>query len=370
MKITGFDIRAIAIPLEQKVKWANISETANEMLMLRIETDSGVFGLAQKKVHSVWTGMSRDMVALDLRDVYQPMLAGIDPLRSERVWAQINRIGGWSPTKTMLDIALHDLRARAAGLPVWKYLGGWSDTVDVHGFIARGSIPERLEKMTRQIESFGFGGFKIKIGTDESGDCEFLKEVRREFGDDLVMRVDANSGYTMDEAIRVSRRLADLGVQDFEDPCPLLGRNVRQTLYRSSPVPIVVDHVINGIEAARTVLEEGALRLALKVSRLGYRQSLEIMAECRKFGAKVVAGSLTECSLGALGALHFHAAHEDFAWCGAEDSYFATLSDDVTDIPEIRDGKVCLGDTPGLCTDWNPEKLEQYAVPLTGFGNA
>ena len=146
MKITRFDIRLVSIPLPEVVRWSNVSEAANELLTLRIETDDGVFGLAQKKIHPVWAGMTSRMVAQELNEVYGPMLRGLDPLRTEQIWAQIDRVVGWSATKALLDIALHDVAARAAGLPMWKYLGGWNNEVEVFGFNSRFALVHLLRK--------------------------------------------------------------------------------------------------------------------------------------------------------------------------------------------------------------------------------
>lgn len=365
MEITGFDIRLVSIPLERQVVWANLSENANELLTLRIETDTGLFGLAQKKVHSLWSGMSQEMAAQELRRVFLPMLRGMDPLRTERIWAKLDEVSGWSPARVLLDIALTDLAARSAGQPMWRFLGGWSDQVEVCGFNARGEARERLDVIAREIDRFGFRAYKIKIGADEAGDLEFLRMLRAEYPD-LRIRVDANSGYALDQALRVASRLADLGVDDFEDPCPLKGRNARLELLRRSPVPIVVDNVIDSVGSAVEVLEDGATRIALKVSRLGYRRTKAIMAHCRDHGCRVIAGSMTESALGALGAIHFHAAHRDFAWSPSEESYFATLADDVFDRPAIVDGTVTLDDMPGLSADWIPEKLARLSTPLNG----
>lgn len=363
MEITGFDIRLVSIPLAREVAWANLSERANELLTLRILTDTEVFGLAQKKVHVLWSGMSQDLAATELRTTFLPMLRGMDPLRPEQIWAKLDAVAGWSPGRVLIDIALHDLAARAAGQPVWKLLGGWNNSVEVMGFNARGAPRERLDTILAEVDRFGFTAYKIKIGTDADGDVAFLTMLRREFPE-MRIRVDANSGYDFDTAVRVSASLADLGVEDFEDPCPLIGPNLRIDLQRRCALPVVVDNIIDSVAAARDVLQEGTVRMALKVSRLGYRRSRAIMAHCREFGCKVVAGSMTESALGALGALHFHAAHRDFAWSPAEDSYFATLDDDVFDRPAVVGGKVALGEMPGLCGDWLEDKIARYATPL------
>lgn len=366
MEIAGFDIRLIVSPLAREVAWAGgVSETANEMLTLRIETDGGLFGLAQKKIHPAWSGMSLAMAARELREVLLPLLKGMDPLRPECIWAKIDALSGWSPARVLIDIALTDLAARAAGLPVWKYLGGWSDTVELLGFNARGESKARLATIAAEIERFGYRGYKIKIGTDADKDIGFLRMVRAEFPG-LRIRVDANSGYDLETALRVSRHLADLGVEDFEDPCLLTGKSVRRALQRKSAVPVVVDNIIDSVRAAREVLEEGTLRMALKVSRLGYRRATEIVSHCRAFGCRVIAGSMTESTLGALGAMHFHAAHRDFAWSPSEESYFATLAQDAFPMPRIVGGKVVLGDQPGLAPDWDREALARLTRPLDG----
>lgn len=365
MRITGCDIRRVAIPLEKEVRWVGASESANDLLMLRISTDAaGVFGLSQKKVHLAWSGMTSAAAAKALSEVYEPLLKGRDPLDAETLWDEIDRIPGWSPAKVLVDIALHDIAARAASQPMWRFLGGVGDQVPLLGFVARGGIVERLAMMRNQVERFGFTGFKIKIGGDTSADLDFLRQVRGEFGPDLLLRVDANWGYAPERVLEIAEALAALGVEDFEDPCALQDREVRRRLFAEGALPIVVDHAIASPEAARAVIEDGAQRIALKVSRLGYRQCVQIAAACRAAGVAVVAGSMTECATGALASLHFHAGHPEFAGSPAEDGYFLTLPDDVCERPQSPGGAVALGDAPGISSDWDDAKMWRYAVPL------
>lgn len=364
MRITAIDVRRVAIPLAEEVRWVGASESFNDLLMLRITTNEAVFGLAQKKVHIAWSGMSMADCAAELLHVYRPILVGRDPLDAEAIWTELDDISGWSPSKVLIDIALHDVGARASRLPMWRHLGGGSGDVAVLGFIARGDIDERLETMQAQIAQFGFRGFKIKIGGDESDDLAFLTAVRDRFGSDLLLRVDANWGYAPDRVLQISDRLAALGVEDFEDPCPLVDRSARRALFAQSALPLVIDNPITSRQAALEAIEDGAPRMALKVSRLGYRICRQIVADCDAAGVGVVAGSMTESAIGALGALHFHAGHRQFSFSPSEDGYFLTLPDDISARPIVRDGIVALGEGPGISPDWDEEKMRRYARPI------
>ena len=365
MRITGFDVRRVAIPLAETVQWVGASESVNDVLMLRLSTDAGCFGLSQKKVHLGWSSaMTMAQCATELEQVYRPLLMGRDALDADAIWASLDGIAAWSPCKVLIDIALHDLAARAAGLPMWRYLGGESGDVAVLGFIARGKTASRIALMHQQIDRFGFTGFKIKVGSDADEDIAFIAAARSEFGDQLLLRADANWGYAAPDVLRIAERLAKLNVADFEDPCDLTDRALRRDLFANSALPLVIDNSINSRRAALEAIDDGAPRMALKVSRLGYRISHQIVDDCIAAQVKVVAGSMTESAIGALGAIHFYAGHPAFAFSPAEDGYFLTLKDDVSPRPAVTRGIVALGDGPGLSPDWDDKRMQRYSRAL------
>jgi L-alanine-DL-glutamate epimerase-like enolase superfamily enzyme len=305
------------------------------------------------------------MTAQALREIYEPLLVGLDPLASERVWAEIERIPGWSPAKVLLDVALTDLAARQAGLPLWKHLGGWTDEVAVSGLLTRGPYERRLAEAEEAIGRFGLRAFKVKIGKDPDGDVAFVRRLREGLGSRVLLRVDANSTYTPRQALRVAEALAELDVTLFEDPCPLGSAATRAELFRRSAVPVLVDSEVTSLEAVRQLVAEGAPAISVKVRRMGYRWGERIRQLCEDEAVTTVVGLTTEGSLGALMSLHFHGAHRHLQPIPSEELWFATLPDDiVVERPTIRDGRVKLPEGPGLGLELDPAALKRLSVAV------
>jgi len=122
-----------------------------------------------------------------------------------------------------VDIALWDLKARLFEQPLVRVLGAARGRVPVYGSGGFTTYDER--RLTEQLEGWmrqGFSRAKIKIGeswgTEQRRDLERVALARRVIGDDADLYVDANGGYTIKQAVRVARSLADLGVVWFEEP--------------------------------------------------------------------------------------------------------------------------------------------------------
>lgn len=355
------DVWIVTIPHPTPIRWAGVVETDAQYLLVKVNTDR-LQGVAQLKIHPAWTGTSPRLTAQALLEVYDPLLRGVNPLAAERTRAAMEQVRGWSPAKVLLDVALTDLRARHAGLPLRTYLGGWADQVPVAGLITRGPRAHQVEMLKQGIERHGFRAFKVKIGTNARDDIALLQDLRSA-DSSIGLSVDANSGYTARDALFVADALAELDVTHFEDPCPLGGPAARREVFAKSPVRVLVDRVVDSARTAREVIMDGAHAVSIKVQRVGYRQGRQILDICDDQGVPVVAGLNSEATLGALSSLQMYAAYRQFAGFPAEESHFASLSHDVTvQVPKIRDGAIVLPDGPGLGVEVDPESLARFGV--------
>jgi L-alanine-DL-glutamate epimerase-like enolase superfamily enzyme len=119
-----------------------------------------------------------------------------------------------------IDIALHDLAARRAGLPLWRHLGGHDRKVPVYagGIDLQFSLQQLLEQTRANLEK-GFRAIKMKVGrTRLSEDVERVAAMRELLGPDIPLLVDANMRWRVDEAIRAARALAGCDLYWMEEP--------------------------------------------------------------------------------------------------------------------------------------------------------
>jgi L-alanine-DL-glutamate epimerase-like enolase superfamily enzyme len=187
--------------------------------LVKIVTDEGITGIG------LGSGGAIEHATVDH---LAPMLIGEDPLRVEHLWAKmwvpklIGRRGITTRAISGIDIGLWDIRAKAAGLPLWKLLGGYRERVPT--YIAGGYYEERkgIRELQQEMEEnlrLNARAIKIKIGrVPVAEDVARVKAVREVIGPDVKLLVDANCAYRAREAIWIAKRIEPYDVFWFEEP--------------------------------------------------------------------------------------------------------------------------------------------------------
>jgi D-galactarolactone cycloisomerase len=199
--------------------------------LVRIETDEGIFGLGEASPmqggHAALGVIARECA---------PFLIGKDPLDHAvligRLWHKLVKLGPEgiaTSALAALDIALWDIRGKAAGLPLYKMLGGaWRDEVPMYASVggnSRRTVDEVVRVVAARVEAENPAAVKIRWDGDRTtqdadipGDIAKARAVRKLLGDDFTIGFDANNLYSVGGAMRVGRALEDLGYAWFEEP--------------------------------------------------------------------------------------------------------------------------------------------------------
>src|SRR5699024_9981754 len=147
-------------------------------------------------------------------------LIGLDPLEREKIHAIMHRTIHNQMAKEDVDIALWDLMRKALETPVHKLLGGNTDSMRVSHMLGFKPAEELLEEALRFGDQYGITTFKLKVGRRPlSLDIEAVRVLREGLGDDVEIYLDANRGWTANEAMEVLRQTADYGLTMLEEPC-------------------------------------------------------------------------------------------------------------------------------------------------------
>src|SRR4029079_7395235 len=154
---------------------------------------------------------------------YSPLLIGRDPHDVLQIWEDLYRfppvqwVGRSGITHLALsavDIALWDIKAQAAGVPLWKLLGGGEkcalEAYNTDGGWLNWPLDVLVSDCRRLVEEVGFRGIKIKVGSSEPGrDLERIEAVRRAIGPRIALMIDANGRFDLPGAVQLGRRLAE-----------------------------------------------------------------------------------------------------------------------------------------------------------------
>lgn len=215
MKITKVYTEKYRWPKEKPIANGKHVYTHNDLNLLVIETDAGLTGYGCS-----W--------AIEFAESMGKAILGQDPLNNERLWQMtyvpkfIGRRGTSCKTVSAIDIALWDIKAKAAGMPLYRLLGGAREKVPCYvagGYYAQGKGIRELQAEMEQYLSWGVHAVKMKVGgVSMEEDRARVKAVREVIGPETTLMLDANCAYKFFEAIRFSHMVEEFNPYWFEEP--------------------------------------------------------------------------------------------------------------------------------------------------------
>ncbi len=363
MKITGIEAIPYAIPYTHPLKFASGAVETADHVLVRIHTDEGVTGVADAPPRPYTYGETQVSIKNVVEEIFAPQVIGLDPFDREKVHAVMRRTINNQVAKGTVDIALWDLAGKALGMPVHKMLGGWADSMRVSHMLGFRPAQELLEEAQRFGEEYGITTFKLKVGRRPLGlDIEACHVLREGLGEDVEIYLDANRGWTANEAMQVLERTAGLGLTLLEEPCDAKEAMSRRRLVEKSPIPVVGDESVpTAGDASRELLSGGCNAICIKTARSGFTEATEILGLCTGLGVDVTMGNQIDTQVGSLATVTFGAAHEATSRRAGELSNFLDMSDDLLADPiTISDGRISVRDVPGVGAKIDDEKLSRY----------
>lgn len=194
-----------------------------ELITVRLEDAEGASGLGYTYTVGAGGGAIASLIDRDLR----PVLEDADPTRIEQIWERMwwalhftGRGGAASFALAAVDIALHDLQAKRAGLPLWRQLGGHEPQVQAYagGIDLDFSLDQLLDQTRANLEK-GFRAIKMKVGrANLAEDVGRVAAMRDLLGPGFPLMVDANMRWRIDQAIAAARALQPFGLIWLEEP--------------------------------------------------------------------------------------------------------------------------------------------------------
>jgi L-alanine-DL-glutamate epimerase-like enolase superfamily enzyme len=363
MKITGIDAIPFRVPLTGVVKFATGQLAALEHVLVRISTAEGLMGVAEAPARPMVYGESAKSIVAAVRDWFAPALVGLEHDAIEEVWERLDRVE-WNPcAKGAIDLALHDLVAQVAGMPLYRLLGGYRDRVELCHILSIGD-PERIAAEAMElIERYGFRWFKLKAGLDPDHDTRMIAAVRLAVGPKVRLSVDCNHGYSADVAERVLPRWREFDLAWVEEPCPGSDRRGRARV-AACGLPLMADESAPTPRLVADEIERGDCRVvSIKTARTGITQSKKILHLAQINGLRVALGSQGDSEVGTLGAAHFAAAHRAFADTCAELTFFLEAADRFVAKPiQISDGQLILPEVAGTGVVIDEEQLKRLRL--------
>jgi len=323
-------------------------------VLIRILTDAGIVGIGESCPIQMITGDTQQTnidAALDLRE----LLKGKDPLAIESMGNVFGTCLRSNPSiVAAFDMALWDILGKAAGLPVFRLLGGDKTTFEMD-FTIGIDTPEKMAQQAKDHAALGFKTQKVKIGQDPDADVGRLQAIRDAIGYGPTIRIDANQGYSVPQAIYALRHLEKFKIEYCEQPVvswDIAGlRQVRQ----GSPIPIMADEALfSPADAIKLVKAEACDLFNIKLMKAGgISNSLKISIIAEAANIRCMVGCMSETRLALTAAAHVVGAQKNIIYADL-DGYLSLAVDPVIGGMTVKNGMVTLPETPGLGSDIDP----------------
>jgi L-alanine-DL-glutamate epimerase-like enolase superfamily enzyme len=366
MKIASIEVIPIRLPLIEPFVIAYATYPDVLSVLVRVRTGDGAEGWGEATPDPNVTGETWASAAAMLRDDLSPALLGHDARNRETALRRLDaRVEGAPSAKAALDIALHDLVARAAGVPLWVLLGGRSNAALPISRVISMAGPEAMAEAAARHAAVGFTTVKAKVGDGERPalDARRVAAVREAVGPDVAIKVDVNQRWrTSGVAIAAIRAMAASAPAYIEQPIAAWDLEGLAEVRRQTGATIMVDEGVHGPRDMQRVVALRAADLVniklMKTGGLVNAMKLNAIAETAGIAAQV--GTMVESSIASAAGLHLATALANVRT--VEMGGPNMLREDIGDLRDCyAPGRIVLGDRPGLGIDLDEAAIRRFS---------
>ena len=296
-----------------------------------------------------------DFTVLEALKLFRTGLIGMDPLDVEGIHRMMDRLlSGNTSAKAAVDIALYDIKGKLMGQPLYKVLGGSVNQI-VTDMTVGIDTPEAMAAEARErVEKDGFTILKIKAGINPSEDIQALTLIRQAVGPNIRLRVDANQGYTVSDAVRTLKAFEELGVEAVEQCLPSWDLDGMRFVRSKVDLQVMLDESVHTpIDAAKACKIDAADIINIKLMKCGGLYPAEkINAIAEANHVQCMVGCMLETKVAIAAGVSLVAAKQNITEADCDSFMYAV--DPEMGMPggfAVNGGVYTLSDKPGLGID-------------------
>lgn len=358
-RITSVATAIVSLPLPRPVLTPVHHITSVDNVLVTLRTDAGLEGIAY-----LWCfGERRARVLAAMVDELAPYALGFDARQTvalwEKLWRENNffgRAGVAMMAHSALDIACWDIKARAAGQPVWQLLGGAPKPVPTYaGGLFLSDPLEAIVEEARGYVRQGFRAMKMRAGMPRlADDVKRFAAVREAIGPDVQLMIDAVQAWTPDDAIRACDALAPFDIAWIEDPVAFDDHAGMARVAAAVPMPLCAGENDYSRIGFSRLIEQAGIRIAMPdLQRVGgITEWMRVAALADAHRLRVTPHAFHELSVQLMCAVPNGFWLEYVPW-------WERL---FTDPPQLVDGCMSPPEGPGLGLQFDWNALEAHRI--------
>ncbi|MFM2233120.1 MAG: hypothetical protein RJB31_1821 [Bacteroidota bacterium] len=358
MKISSIEISRLTIPMEPFVIATETCYAAKN-IYLKINTDSGVFGVGECSPFPMLVGETQDScfhVGKELANI----IIGKNPTAlAERMNELHAHIAFNSTIKSAFDMALHDIAAKALNMPLYKFIGGQKKTIQTDLTIGISSPENMAEKAIAFVEQ-GVKIIKVKLGKNGKEDIERIKKIRMAVGESIQLRIDANQGWDYATALETLQAIEPFKIEFCEQPMHHYLDPMLPALKKNTKIPIMADEsVFDHFDAERLISNESCSYINIKLAKSGgILEAIKIADTAAAHGIPCMLGGMVESRLALTAKVHLAMSHENIQFYDLDTCLLGHLADPVIDGARYNNYFLELDELPGIGADISPVFLD------------
>lgn len=366
MRITAVDAIAIDIPLSKNFGGSTYSVLKRSTVITRLRTDDGL-------VSEIYNGDNRahgpqiaHLVANDLFNV----IKGLTIFERELAWQRMFALTHSAGDKKLLleaiacmDCAIWDLTGKALGKPVRELIGGFTNRlpiISIGGYYMPGKTHADIGREVESYRDSGMAGCKFKVGgLSPEEDAQRVATARKAVGDDFILCVDANRGWSAEDAIRFARLVEPYNIRWFEEPCHWYDDAAQMARVRQAiPMPVAAGQSEITSHAIRRLIDARAIDLVNYDASEGGGVTDWLRAAGMASAAGLSMAHHEEAQI----ASHMLAAvpHGTYAECFADPQRDPVWQQMWVNRPQIKDGMMSVATGPGFGIELDQEMVHRF----------
>lgn len=349
--ITSIELYKLFVPLKEPfvISLGPIHNVQNVVVIIR--TQDGCTGYGECSPYMTINGESMDTCFI-VGQYFAKSLKGRDALDLLYCTQAMDKIiYANSSIKSAFDIALHDIAAQHAGLPLFRFLGGAQNKLLETDMTVSIGSPEKMKADATKFKAEGFPAIKVKLGEGLAADVERISAIREGIGPELPLRIDANQGWpSAATALDVLKALAPFNIQHCEEPIPRHRFMELPILREASPIPIMADESCGDHHDAERLIHMGACDMInIKLGKSGgFFKAVQIVELAARVSMPLQIGGFMESRLGMTAAAHLALTHDLIHYCDFDTPLMFTSDPVIGGIQYKPGGLVELPEVPGL----------------------
>jgi L-alanine-DL-glutamate epimerase-like enolase superfamily enzyme len=305
--IRQVELYKLSIPLIAPFITSLGTEEFAENVVVKIITREGIIGFGECSPYMPINGESQDTCFI-VGQYFARALKGRNALDIEDCIKLMDKIiYGNSSIKSAFDLALYDIAAQHAGVPLYRFLGGENNKPVITDYTVSIGEAAKMASDALKIKEQGYPAIKVKLGKNGAEDVKRIKAIRAAVGHEIPVRIDANQGWKVNEAIETLKALGECNIQYCEEPIARWKFMKLKKVRRNSPIPIMADEsCCDDHDAERLIALQACDMMNIKLGKSGgIFKALKMVKLAAAANMTVQVGAMLESRLGMTGFAHF-----------------------------------------------------------------